>query len=612
MDEVYDYHAELADEDLAAGQHESDIQTCPRKILIVSADIGEGHDLPARAVAREFKHEDPNALISIVNGLPAMGPIMTKVLRENSSFMFKWLPWLFDFQYRMFMDFPPTRWVAGRLVGLFGRRGMYRLVKSHNPDLIVSTYPVTTQILGELRRTGKLQTPVYSSITDLAGLRYWAHPGVDMHFITHPESAEEVETVAGPGSVRWAKPPTHPDFLKPRDRADARRVLELPEDGTVIAVSGGGWGVGDVTGALRAALQVDDATVICLCGHNQDLRSRITNEFGEDPRVHVLGFTNQMGEILAASNALIHSSAGLTVLEALIRGCPVISYGFGYGHVRVSNEALERFGLAQVARSEEELAPALTKALEMDPEPDASFGSRPSTASLILNNERRTTPLPTWRVRSVRTLTAGAAGLSVAIVVGTAGVSYSVISDLANAGPITQVNTTHRQVGVMIDATPSQVAALRTFACDAGMRVTFALQTDPRSLGRQFERCGMDAVPRLNDGGLIGWIGTKGRLIRLAHELNWGKRFPYATSGANVLQYVFAHSAGGHPVAGAVNVTQTSQIPDKLRAGEMIELRPKNMDAAIAEIEQLRDQLAADNLQAVTVGTLFRDSGTKV
>ena len=31
-----------------------------------------------------------------------------------------------------------------------------------------------------------------------------------MHFITHPESAEEVEQIAGPGSVRWAKPPTSP------------------------------------------------------------------------------------------------------------------------------------------------------------------------------------------------------------------------------------------------------------------------------------------------------------------------------------------------------------------------------------------------------------------
>ena len=26
--------------------------------------------------------------------------------------MFRWVPWLFDFQYRLFMDFAPTRWLV--------------------------------------------------------------------------------------------------------------------------------------------------------------------------------------------------------------------------------------------------------------------------------------------------------------------------------------------------------------------------------------------------------------------------------------------------------------------------------------------------------------------
>ena len=67
-----------------------------------------------RAVAREFRDEDPDAQVSIVNGLPAMGPILTKVLRENSAFMFQWVPWLFDFQYTLFMYFAPTRWLAAQ------------------------------------------------------------------------------------------------------------------------------------------------------------------------------------------------------------------------------------------------------------------------------------------------------------------------------------------------------------------------------------------------------------------------------------------------------------------------------------------------------------------
>src|SRR6476661_3931686 len=247
---------------------EPDAESRPRHVLIISADIGEGHDLPARAVAREFKDEDPDAQVSVVNGLPAMGVVLTKVLRENSAFMFKWLPWLFDIQYSLFMYFPPTRWLAKRMLYGLGRRGLMRLIRAHNPDQIVSTYPGVTAVLGELRRKGRLSVPCYSSITDLAGLRFWAHPGIDLHFITHPESAEEVEKIAGPGSVRWAKPPHSPDFLVPRPRAAAREALGLPGDAQVVLVSGGGWGVGDIEGAIRGALAIEDTTVICLCGHN--------------------------------------------------------------------------------------------------------------------------------------------------------------------------------------------------------------------------------------------------------------------------------------------------------------------------------------------------------
>src|SRR5205085_2876289 len=282
----YETHVAAREDAAVIPAGEPDAESKPRQVLIISADIGEGDDLPARAVAREFTDEDPDAQVSIVNGLPAMGGLLTRVLRENSAFMFQWIPWWFDFQYRLFMQVAPTRWLSRQMLRLFGSRGLKRLIKAHDPDLIVSTYPGVTAILGELRRRGKLDVPCYSSITDLAGLYFWAHPGIDLHFITHPESAEEVEKIAGPGSVRWAKPPTASSFLAYRDRADARRALNLPADAQVIAISGGGWGVGDLAGATRAALeQAPDAIVLCLCGRNDKLRAKVAKRFGEERRL---------------------------------------------------------------------------------------------------------------------------------------------------------------------------------------------------------------------------------------------------------------------------------------------------------------------------------------
>ena len=599
-----------ADAIIPAG--EPDAESRPRHVLIISADIGEGHDLPARAVAREFKDEDPDAQISIVNGLPAMGGLLTRVLRENSAFMFQWIPWWFDLQYRLFMQVAPTRWLARRLLRLFGSRGLKRLIKAHNPDLIVSTYPGVTAVLGELRRTGKLNVPCYSSITDLAGLHFWAHPGIDLHFITHPESAEEVEKIAGPGSVRWAKPPTASSFLAHRDRADARRALNLPSNGQVIAISGGGWGVGDLAGATRAALeQAPDATVLCLCGRNDRLRAKVAKRFGEERRLRVMGFTDRMGDVLAASDALIHSSAGLTVLEAIIRGCPVISYGFGYGHVRVSNAALERFGLATVARTEADIGPALRPALERRPEPDGSFARRPSTASLILNDERRARTIPRWRVRTTRAATTVAASFGVAIWALSTGASYSLVSHFVHMRPVTAVQTTRPEVGVLVDATSTQLPAVLSTLAQNGIHVSVAVDRAPSSTGVFAVRhSGDQVVPRLSGGGVVRWIGTRHTLDRLVDQMGYGHHFLYCSSGPSVGQWWMAHGAGGRLVAGAVKLSDLDDSVGTLRPGEVVEVSASQASSLSPLIVKLDRRLHADHLRAVPIGRLMRDASS--
>ncbi|MGI8429944.1 MAG: NAD-dependent epimerase/dehydratase family protein [Solirubrobacteraceae bacterium] len=591
---------------------EPDAESKPRQVLIISADIGEGHDLPARAVAREFRDEDPDAQISVVNGLPAMGLILTKTLRENSAFMFRWIPWLFDFQYMLFMYFAPTRWLAKRMLTGLGSRGLMRLIRAHNPDLIVSTYPGVTAVLGELRRTGRLHVPCYSSITDLAGLRFWAHPGIDLHFVTHPESIEEAEKIAGEGSIRWAKPPTAPAFLAARSRGDARRSLGLSLGARVIAVSGGGWGVGDLSGATRAALEVPDATVLCLCGRNDKLRAKIAKRFAGEPRLKLMGFTDRMGDVLAASDALVHSSAGLTVLEAIIRGCPVVSYGFGYGHVRASNAALERFGLAQVARSEQDLAPALQRALARRPEPNGDFARRPSTASLILSDERRALQLPAWRRRTARAVTAAAA---IAVILGwslTTGTSYKLVSHFVHMRAITVVDTNRREVGVLVDAPASQVPALASRFAARGIHVSFTIGHAPASTVTSVLSYRDQAVPRLPTGGLVRWLGTSGQLRRLTSTLGDQRQphFLYVSSGPSVGQWWLAHGAGGRLVAGAVRLDDSGDYLGQLHPGEVIQLSMTSASKVTPMLNELTSYLGASHLLAVSVGKLMRDSGT--
>ena len=355
------------------------------RVLILTASVGEGHDLPARTLADQLQREAPGTDVVIEDGLRAMGRFFVLVNERGAGVVFFRFRWLWDAAFWLGVGLAPTRRLTQRAVRGLGSRGLERLLRRVEPDVVVSVYPITTEVLGWLRRAGRLDVPVVAAITDLAMMHYWAAPGVDLHLVTHPESIDEVREVAGDGPVAVVRGFTRPEFEAPRDGAEARALLELPPAGQVVVVSGGGWGVGDLVTAVDTALALDVATVVCLCGRNESLHERLTRRYGGDPRVQVVGFTDHMSDYLAAADALVHSTGGLTVLEAHVRGCPTISYGWGRGHIRANNEAFRRFGIAQVVSTEAELSVALRSALASRPAPALALGALPSAASLVLS-----------------------------------------------------------------------------------------------------------------------------------------------------------------------------------------------------------------------------------
>ena len=236
-----------------------------------------------------------------------------------------------------------------------------------------------------MRKSGALHTPAVSAITDLAALRHWAHPGIDLHLLTHPASESEARAIAGPDTRIEAVHglTSDPRFTDPPERNVAREELGLPTRGSLVVVSGGGWAMGDLAAATDTALHYGANTVVVLVGHSEVALARMHAAYGADERVQIWGFTDRMVLLLSAADVLIHATAGLTVLEALMCDCRVISYGWPRGHIRANNRAYERLDMAAVARSRPELAHALVRALAAPPL-GPQLPELPAAADLVL------------------------------------------------------------------------------------------------------------------------------------------------------------------------------------------------------------------------------------
>ena len=121
--------------------------------------------------------------------------------------------------------------------------------------------------------------------------------------------------------------------------------------------------------------------------------------------MHVYGFTDKMPELLAAADVLVHSTGGVTCLEARAAGTPVVSYGLPVGHARLNTRAMADLDLVRLANDTDELREHVqatlrraSRAWRRRLRAASQAAVRPPWTS-CWRRPRRVRPVPRWRLR---------------------------------------------------------------------------------------------------------------------------------------------------------------------------------------------------------------------
>jgi processive 1,2-diacylglycerol beta-glucosyltransferase len=591
-------------------------------VLILSADVGEGHAAAARALARQIEDSGQSSEVTVIDGLAAMGRLVQPVVEDGYRVQLRFVPWTYTVVYWLLEHVAPIRWAARRLLCLFGSRPLARRIAEHDPDVVVSTYPAVTVVLARLRRTHAIQCPTVATITDLTGLFFWAQPGIDMHLVMYGESMSPVERIAGAGSAQLVSPLISAEFSKPRCPLQTRRALGLPEEGRMVVVSGGGWGVGDVTGAVRELLRLSEVrAIVCLAGRNEPLRERLSCDFAGQERVHVYGFTDEMPQLLAAADVLVHSTGGVTCLEAKAAGTPVVSYGLPVGHARLNTRAMADLGLLRLANDTTSLrehvrasfaegTPAV--AVADQPAPPLSDTQPVVAAELVLWTPRRVTPIPLWRLR----LAAFVTPLVLLLGMGMWTMSTDEVTVLAakilHVHPLARVKTNRPDVGVIVRVPASEETLVAAELARRNIHVSFA--DDGRHVPKPatiatMRALGDELLPAIADSGtLLRWLKARGTLRAQARALGLRHRFYFLQprGGLTVGQLVLARTTGAQPVSGAVHLNATGALPQRpARAGEVLVVTLDGSAASVAGLERIVSSLGGDGLGAKPLAGLI-------
>lgn len=522
----------------------------------------------ARTLSEDISRDHEGTEVMVCDALPALWLPLRWLLNDAYRWQLRSAPWLFGLLFGALRRSRVLRSLARAGVSLAGSRGLLRLIRRHRADVIVSTWPVSTTILGCLRLRGKVRVPVCATITDFAGLELWADKGVDLHLVMHENLVAGVERIAGRGSARPVSPLVASQFLTPRSAAEARRALGLPAEGTIVVVSGGGWAVGDLAGAVNTALELENVSVVCLAGRAEESRLRLERAYADEPRVTVLGFIDTMSDLLAAADVLVHSTGGVTCLEALARGCPIVAYGGPSGHTPLLAREMAALGLVAHARSHEELRVALTgtrlrPSLALAPDGDA--------ASLILTAVPRVAVRLRARLARTATTTAVLAVMLFALIASDA--TYPMVAEAFALPESTALPTKAGAVAIVVRGRPSELLSLALIARRAHLRASVATSAPLTATEiAALRTAGLDPIPELSASGVTAPFAARGQLRRQVTSYTLNGHFYYLAphEGFTIVDYLLARKLGGAPLQAGCDLRTCGRDFGSLRPGEVI------------------------------------------
>ncbi|WP_238009441.1 glycosyltransferase [Dactylosporangium sp. AC04546] len=325
-----------------------------RRVVVISASVGAGHDGTTRELAARLR--DRGFEVDCLDVTDVFPWRLGRLLRGTYHGLLLRLPWIYDGLFAIACRFRG----AGPITRALLRPVRSRMLRALPADAgaVVSTYPIASQLLGPLRRDGRLAVPVITYLTDFAVHPIWLSPGVDVHFAAHETSL--VQALAyGASDVRVAGRLVSPR-CRPASAAEQQRARQrfgLPPDGRLALLVAGAWGVGEVAVTAAEIAATGAAIPVTVCGRNTALRRRMTRAgIG-----HVLGWVDDMPELLRAADVLVENGGGLTALEAMACGLPVLTYRPLPGHGKASAATMAEAGVTTLVRGPDELRRALTE-----------------------------------------------------------------------------------------------------------------------------------------------------------------------------------------------------------------------------------------------------------
>ncbi|MBB6445613.1 MGDG synthase family glycosyltransferase [Bacillus benzoevorans] len=328
------------------------------KYLILSATFGEGHKQVANAISEAvdfFLADAEPVTIDIMEWIhPHLYPISHYIYNRGINKF----PQVYSFFYRK------TRVknsFSVRLNSLFllGMQTMLKIIQEIKPKVVVSTYPFAAGIISKLKEQGLIDIPAVTIITDYTDHSYWIYPYTDQYIVGSTQVRDRLIALGvEENKIKHTGIPVRKRFTEVTPKAALLDKYQLDANVFTILIMGGGDGFFSKGLSTFQTLESISAPlqIFIVCGKNKKLKKQLEWELKDSKHdVRILGYCENINELMAISDLMITKPGGVTISEAMVMDLPLLIYHSLPGQEEDNAEYLYRSGFAFISRSEKDL-----------------------------------------------------------------------------------------------------------------------------------------------------------------------------------------------------------------------------------------------------------------
>lgn len=290
------------------------------KVLILSANIGGGHNSAAASIAEELSRR--GIRYDIEDCLAYLSEWASEMISKGSEAAYTFLPQLFGKAYA-FEERHQTPFFNDLMS--FGVDKFYKSLTQEQYDAVVCVHVFGAMLVTQTNRRYSMDVPLFFVATD-----YTCSPGVASidatRWLTPDESLHDEFVECGVPADRLLSTgiPIRRDFYEPVDMDTARRTLGLPIDGRMVLVCCGRIGCGNITKIAPEfeSRLPEDVRLVIICGTNERAYRHLIESSGD--RTTAVEFTDKMPLYMAAADVCVSKPGGLSTTELITIGTPMV------------------------------------------------------------------------------------------------------------------------------------------------------------------------------------------------------------------------------------------------------------------------------------------------